>query len=158
MKKSKKRANGKGAAIYLGDNRKKPWGARITIGKDINGIAIRHFINTFESELDALVCLENYHKEPYSLYIKEEKYDRIITFPKNPYPIIPVKNPNVIIETKVKKDTYTFKRLFEEFKEMKLPNKEEVKLEKEKHIKPTGKFAYHYSRGMISAFNNSKSL
>ena len=151
MKMMKKRANGKGSAIYLGDNREKPWGARITIGKDINGTSIRYFINTFESELDALVCLENYHKEPYCLYIKEELYHRIFTFPKKPYPIVPVKNPNKIVEEKVKKDTYTFKQLFEEFKEMKLPTDEEAKLEKEKHIKPNGKFAYHYSRGMITA-------
>jgi len=158
MKTIKKRANGKGSAIYLGDNREKPWGARITIGKDINGISIRHFIDTFETELEALVCLENYHKEPYSLYIKEEKYNRIVTFPKKPYPLVPVRNPNKAVEQKIKRDTYTFKQLFNEFKEMKLPNAEEVKLEKEKHIKPNGKFAYNYSRGMITAFHNSKEL
>lgn len=158
MKTIKKRANGKGSAIYLGNNREKPWGARITIGKDMNGISIRHFIDTFETELEALVCLENYHKGPYSLYIKEEKYNRIVTFPKKPYPLVPVRNPNKVVEQKIKKDTYTFKQLFNEFKEMKLPNDEEVKLEKEKHIKPNGKFAYHYSRGMITAFHNSEDL
>lgn len=158
MKNMKKRPNGKGSAIYLGDNREKPWGARITIGKDANGISIRHFIDTFKTELETLVCLENYYNEPYPLYIKEEKYDKIVTFPKKPYPLVPVKNPNVIIEKKIKKDTYTFKQLFEEFREMKIPNAEEAKLEKEKHIKPKGKFAYHYSRGMITAFHNSEDL
>ncbi len=158
MNNLKKRANGKGSAIYLGDNREKPWGARITIGKDKNGVAIRHFIDTFPTQLEALVCLENYHKDPYSLYIKEEKYNRIVTFPKRPYPIVPVKNPQKIVEEKVKKDTYTFKRLFEEFKEMKLPTDAEIKLEKEKHVKPNGKFAYHYSRGMITAYHNSSAL
>lgn len=158
MKKMKKRANGKGSAIYLGDNREKPWGARITIGKDINGGSIRYFLDTFETELEALVCLENYHKEPYSIYIKEEKYNKIVTFPKIPYPVVPVVNPNKIVEQKIKKDTYTFKQLFEKFKEMRLPTDEEIRLEKEKHIKPNGKFAYHYSRGMITAFNNSKDL
>ena len=48
--------------------------------------------------------------------------------------------------------------MYEEFKEMKLPTKEEIKLEKERHIKPKGKFAYNYSRGMITAFNNSEEL
>lgn len=158
MKTIKKRANSKGSAVHLGNNREKPWGARITIGKDINGTSIRHFIDTFETELGALVCLENYHKNPYSLYIKEEKCNRIVTFPKKPYPLVPVRNPNKAIEQKIKKDTYTFKQLFDEFKEMKLPNDEEVKLEKEKHIKPNGKFAYHYSRGMITAFHNSEDL
>lgn len=119
---------------------------------------IRHFIDTFETELKALICLENYHKKPYSFYIKEEKYNKIVTFPKNPYPIVPVKNPNKIIEEKVKKDTYTFKQLFEEFKTMKLPNDEEIKLEKEKHIKQNGKFAYPYSRGMLTAYHNSEDL
>ena len=158
MKIVKKRANGKGSAIYLGKNRNKPWGARITIGKDINGVAIRYFIDTFETELEALVCLENYHKEPHPIYIKETIYNRIVTFPKNPYPLVAVKNPQKETIEKITKDNYTFKQLFEEFKKVKLPSTEEAKLEKEKHIKPKGKFAYHYSRGMITAFNNSKKL
>lgn len=158
MKIVKKRANGKGSAIYLGKNRNKPWGARITIGKDINGVAIRYFIDTFETELEALVCLENYHKEPHPIYIKETIYNRIVTFPKNPYPLVAVKNPQKETIEKITKDNYTFKQLFEEFKKAKLPSPEEAKLEKEKHIKPKGKFAYHYSRGMITAFNNSKKL
>lgn len=158
MRIMKKRANGKGSAIYLGDNREKPWGARITIGKDIKGNSIRHFISNFETELETLVCLENYHKQPYPLYIKEEKYNRIATFPKNPYPLVAVKNPKKEIVEKVRKDTYTFKQLFEEFKTMKLPNNEEIKLEKEKHIKPAGKFAYNYSRSMLTAYHNSEFL
>ena len=108
MKIIKKRANGKGSAIYLGGNRNKPWGARITIGKDINGVAIRYFINTFKTELEALVCLENYHKQPYPIYIKEDIYNRIVTFPKVPYPLVAVQNPKKEIIEKVKKDNYTF--------------------------------------------------
>lgn len=158
MKKMKRRANGKGSAIYLGENREKPWGARITIGRDINGIAIRHYIGTFETELEALVCLENYRKEPYPLYIKDSKYNRIVTFSSIPYPLVSVENPKKDIVEKIKKDNYTFKQLFEEFKEMKLPTEKEIKLEKEKHIKPKGKFGYHYSRGLITAYHNSKPL
>lgn len=158
MPRLKRRNNGKGSAVYLGDNREKPWGARITIGRDINGIAIRHYIDKFETELDALVCLENYHKAPSPIYIEEEKYNRIVTFPSKPYPLVPVKNPHQEVIERINKDTYTFKKLFEEFKEMKLPNAEEIKLEKEYHIKPKGKFAYHYSRGMMTAFNNSEPL
>lgn len=158
MKQIKKRTNGKGSAVYLGDNREKAWGARITIGRDINGVSIRHFIDTFSTELEALVCLENYHKKPYPLYIQEKKYNKIATFPKNPYPLVAVKDPNIDIIEKVKKDTYTFKQLFEEFKEMKLPTDAEMALEKEKHIKPKGKFGRHYSRGMITAFHNCEPL
>lgn len=158
MKIMKKRANGKGTVAHLGNNRNKPYAARITIGKDINGKIIYYDINTFESELEALVCLENYHKQPYSLYIKETKYNRIYTFPKIPYPLVPVKNPHKKIVEKIKKDNYTFKQLFEEFKKNKLPSPEEIKLGKEKHVKPRGKYSYNYSRGMITAYNNSEGL
>lgn len=158
MKIMKKRLNGKGTVAFLGAGRNKPFAARISIGKDINGTMIYYDIDTFETELDALVCLENYHKNPTPLYIKENKYNRIVTFPQNPYPLVSVKTPNKKIIERTKKDTYTFRQLFKEFKEMKLPNASEIKLEKEKHIKPNGKFAYHYSRGMITAFNNSKEL
>ncbi len=158
MKIMKKRANGKGTIAFLGKGRNKPYASRITVGKNIKGIPIYYDIATFETELEALVCLENYHKNPYPLYIKEEKYNRIITFPKIPYPLIPVINPTKQVVEKTKKENYTFKQLFEEFKKAKLPNNEEIKLEKEKHIKPKGKFAYHYSRGMLTAYHNSKEL
>lgn len=159
MKKNKKRANGKGAAIYLGNNREMPWGARITIGKDCNGISIRHYIEFFETELDALVCLENYHKKPYALYIKEDKYNRIVTFPKKPYPLVAVKDPKKDIVEKTEKENYTFKQLYEKFKEAKLLTKEEAQLEKKYHIRPKNKpFGRHYCRSMVTAFHNSESL
>lgn len=156
---SEKRANGKGSAIYLGKNRINPWGARITIGKDINGVAIRHFIDFFETKLDALVCLENYHKEPYALYIEEDKYNRIVIFPKKPYPLVPVKDPKKELIEKVKKDNYTFKQLYEKFKEAKMLTKEEEQLEKKYHIRPDNKpFGRHYCHSMITAFHNSENL
>lgn len=154
----KRRRNGKGTVAFLGKNRNKPYAARILIGKDIEGKPLYYDIDTFEEDIDALVCLENYHKNPTPLYIKETKYNRIVTFSQHPYPLVPVIDPKKKIVEKIKKDTYTFKQLYEEFKEMKLPNKEEIKLEKERHIKPKGKFAYNYSRGMITAFNNSQEL
>lgn len=110
--------------------RRKPWGAKITIGKDINGKNVYHFIDTFNTKLETLVCLENYHKEPYPLYIKEDKYNRIVTFPKDPYPLVSVKNPKKEIIEKVKKDNYTFKQLYEKFEEAKMLTKEEAQLEK----------------------------
>ena len=159
MKKFKKRPNGNGCVAYFGDGRRKPYGAKITIGKDINGKSIFHFIDTFEEYLDALVCLETYHKAPYPLYIKEEKYNRIVTFPKNPYPLVAVKNPNQEIVEKVKKDNYTFKQLFEKFKEVKMLTKEEEQLEKKYHIRPKNKpFGRHYCRSMTSAFHNSEPI
>lgn len=159
MPKFKKRANGKGSAVYLGNDRDKPWGARITIGKDINGKPIFHYLDTFTSQLDALVCLENYHKTYSPIYIEEKKYSRIVSFSKKPYPLVPVENPNIELVEKSKRDTYTFKQLFEKFQETKLLTKEEMQLEKIYHIRPKNKpFGRHYCRGMISAFHNSKEL
>jgi len=133
-----RRANGKGTAICLGKGRSKPWAARILIGKDINGKPIYFDINTFESQLDALVCLENYHKELTPLKIKKEKYDRIAFFSQTPYPLVPVENINSVIK-RTNKTNYTFKQLFEEMKKVKFPTKEEIKLELEQHIKPERK-------------------
>ena len=159
MKKMKKRPNGKGSAIFLGDNRELPWGARITIGKDEYGIAIRHFIEFFKTELEALVCLENYHKNPTPLYIKEDKYNRIVTFPKKPYPLVPVKNPKKELVEKVKKDNYTFKQVYELFEKIKMLTKEEAQLEKKYHIRPKNKpYGRHYCRSMRTAFHNCVAL
>lgn len=159
LKNVKRRNNGKGSAVCIKGNREKPWGARLTIGKDINGIAIRHFLDFFETELEALVCLENYHKSPSPLYIKEEKYNRIVTFPKVPYPLVAVQNPNKEVVEKIKKDNYTFKQLFEKFKAEKMLTKEEEQLEKKYHIRPKNKpYGRHYCRGMITAFHNCKQL
>lgn len=155
----KKRSNGSGCATYLGNGRRNPWGAKITIGKDKNGKNIYHFIDFFESELEALVCLENYHKNPTSLYIKEDKYNRIVIFPKKPYPLVPVENPKREIVDKTRKENYTFKQLYEKFEESKLLTKEEAQLEKKYHIRPKNKpFGRHYCHGMRSAFHNSEKL
>lgn len=160
MKKRTRRPNGMGCAFYRGDAvRNNPWVARITIGRDIEGKRIFYNIDSFETELDALVCLENYHKNPYSLYIKEDIYNKIVVFPKKPYPLVPVENPNKKIEEQVKKENYTFKQLYEKFKEEKMLTKEEMQQEKKYHIRPKNKpFGRHYCLGMANAFNNSKEL
>lgn len=157
--KFKKRKNGMGSVVYLGKGRYQPWAARITVGKDINGIPIYYDIDSFENELDALVFLENYHKNPTPLYIKESKYNRIVTFPQNPYPLIPVKDPKMEIVEKVKKDNYTFKQLYEEFKKVKMLTKEEEQQEKKYHTRPKNKpFGRHYCRILVTAFHNSTAL
>lgn len=157
--KFKKRKNGMGSVVYLGKGRYQPWAARITVGKDINGIPIYYDIDSFENELDALVFLENYHKNPTPLYIKESKYNRIVTFPQNPYPLIPVKDPKMEIVEKVKKDNYTFKQLYEEFKKVKMLTKEEEQQEKKYHTRPKNKpFGRHYCRSLVTAFHNSTAL
>ena len=158
MKTNQKRANGKGSAIFLKGNRENPWGARITIGTDENGIKIRHFIDYFKTELDALVFLENYHKEPYPIYIKESIYNRIVKFPKTPYPLVAVANPNKDIVIRTKKDNYTYKQVYELFYEINMPTQEEIDLEKSMHIRPKGKIAYHHSRAIITQYNKCTEL
>ncbi len=60
---------------------------------------------------------------------------------------------------KVKKDNYTFKQLYEKFREVKMLTKEEEQLEKKYHIRPKDKpFGRCYCLSMKTAFNNSKSL
>ena len=60
---------------------------------------------------------------------------------------------------KVQKENYTFKQLFEKFKEAKMLTKEEAQLEKKYHIRPSNKpFGRNYCRGMTTAFHNSKEL
>lgn len=157
MEGMKKRPNGRGTAVNLGKGRYKPWAARIVIGKDKNGIQIYYDIDTFESELEALVCLENYHKNPTPLKVKQKKYDRIVTFPKKPYPLVPVETITSDIHRKNKRN-YTFKQVFEEMRKLLFPTKEEIKLELEYHIKPEGKYAYHNSQNMITAYHNSTGL
>lgn len=159
MPKWKKRANLKGSVIYLGDKRANPWGARITIGKDYNGTSIRQYIGFFSEQLDALVYLENYHKNPTPIYVKKDKYNRIETFPAVPYPLIPVENIHQEIEEKVIKETLTFKQIYEKFEEAKMLTKEEIQLEKTYHIRPKNKpFGRHYCRSMATAFHNCKEL
>lgn len=158
MHKMQKRANGKGSAVFLGNNRSKPYASRIVVGKDIVGRPIYYDIGTFEKELDALVCLENYSKNPFPLYIKREKYNRIVTFPPTPYPLVPVSNKNVKELETIKKDTYTFKQLFEEYKELKFPTSAEGRYEKNYHKRAKGKLSYNYSRGLITAYNSCQEL
>ena len=102
----KRRPNGKGSAIYLGDGRAKPWAAIISLGKDKHGVPIRHTLDTFESKLDALFCLEQYNKDPRPIYIKTDKYKRIVNFSSSLYPIIPVDDPKRVIALNKNKNNY----------------------------------------------------
>ena len=62
-----RRRNGTGTVVFLGKGRYKPYAPRLLIGKDESGKPIYFDIDTFEAELDALVCLENWNKNPYPL-------------------------------------------------------------------------------------------
>lgn len=139
----KRRANGKGNAVFLGANREKQWGARITLGMSEEGKQIRHVLGLFNTELDALIFLEEYHKHPTPIYIKKAKYDKIYLFSNNKYPLIPVDNPK-LERYKVKRN-YTFEDVYQEFTKSKFLTNEEIILAREKNIKIKGKYSYHYT-------------
>ncbi len=73
-KKELRRANGEGGISYLGDNRRKPWLARITVGYRPSGSQIFEPLGTYEKREDALLALKEYNERKYNLI------DRKITF------------------------------------------------------------------------------
>lgn len=157
-----RRRNGTGTVVFLGKGRYKPYAPRLLVGKDESGKPIYFDIDTFEAELDALVCLENWNKNPYPLKIDRAKYDRITIFTcfpgtDNPYPLVPVDSKKSSIHRK-DKTHYTFKQVFEEMQKALFPDEEEIKKELEEHIKPENKYAYHNSRNMLTAYHNSVGL
>lgn len=72
-----KRANGKGGVVYLGANRRRPYGARITVGYNDKGIQQYEYIGYGEDEDEANLILINYNKEPYSLNYKDIKVKEV---------------------------------------------------------------------------------
>ena len=144
----KRRANGKGNAVFLGSNRDKQWGARITLGMSEDGKQIRHVLGLFNTELEALIFLEDYYKNPTPIYVKKAKYDRICVFANKNYPLIPVDNPK--LKKYRKKDEYTFEDVYKEFIKIKFLTDEEMILAKEKNIKIKGKYSYHYTRQVLT--------
>ena len=73
--------------------------------------------------------------------------------------MVSVKDPKKDMIEKLKKDNYTFKQLYEKFKEAKMLTREEQQLEKLYHTRPKNKpFGRHYCRGMVTAFHNSEAL
>ena len=154
----KRRANGKGNAIYMGSNRENPWVARITLGQDEEGRQIRHYLGCFKTELEALIYLEDYHKKPTPIYIKQAKFDKIFLPANFDYPLIPVENPKLEKYRMIQKDKYTFAQVYEEFAKKKLLTDEEMRLAKEQNIKVKGKFSYGVSRTYKTYYMHTEKL
>lgn len=157
MYKFNKRKNGTGSAVFLGKGRYKPWAARLLVGKKANGNPVYVDIDTFETQLEALVCLENYNKNPTPIKILKTKYDKIAFFSKYEYPLVPVDN---LTETVLRKDKkyYTFKQIFEEMEVCMFPTKEEIRIEKTLHIKPKEKLSRSTTGHLYTAFKHSTEL
>lgn len=153
-----RRINGKGTAVFVGSDRANCWVARITIGQDELGHQIRHNLVSFPTKLDALIFLEQYHKNPTPIYISEKKYNKIVYFANMVYPLIPVQNPKAERQKYLQKDNITFEKLFEEFRAKKIITPEEIKLAKEKNIKVKGKFSAGYSRDLVNAYKYTNKI
>lgn len=63
----KKLANGIGSVYKLSGNRRNPWAARKTIGKNEKGHPIYKFIGFYRTRTEAMRALMEYNKSPYSL-------------------------------------------------------------------------------------------
>ena len=59
--------NGYGSVVKLSGNRRRPYMARVTSGWTDDGRQIYQSLGYFERKEDALVCLANYHAEPYNI-------------------------------------------------------------------------------------------
>lgn len=154
----KRRANGKGNAIYMGYNRENPWVARITLGQDEEGRQIRHYLGRFKTELEALIYLEEYHKKPTPIYIKQAKFDKIFLPANFDYPLIPVENPKLEKYRMLQKDKYTFARVYEEFAKQKLLTDEEIIQVKTTNTNIKGKYSLSKSIAFRAYYKHTKKL
>lgn len=143
-----------GSKIFVNDGRSKPWLARLNLGYDVKGNPIPHVLGSFEDELDCILCLRNYTNEPYEIFISEKQYNKIVRFIELPSKVsIKVsKNPNL------DKSNYTFKQVYEEWKNLYYPTKEEIKIEKQTHIKAKGKFSASHMANYRAAYNKCTNL
>ena len=59
--------NNFGGVVYLGDRRRKPYGARVTIGWTPEGKQKYKYLGYFEDRMDAVACLIEFNKHPYDI-------------------------------------------------------------------------------------------
>lgn len=150
----KKRKYKYGSVIKLSGNRLNPYGARITIGYNVNGYPVYYFLGFFEEELDAHICLRDYNNTPYNIYVKEEIYNKVIKFIELPSKIL-IKNNNIDLTDRT---NYTFKQVYEEYAKLNFPTKDEIALERETHMKAKGKFTSDTMYVRKSAFKQAEIL
>lgn len=150
----KKRKYKYGSVIKLSGNRLNPYGARITIGYNVNGYPVYYFLGFFEEELDAHICLRDYNNTPYNIYVKEEIYNKVIKFIELPSKIL-IKNNNIDLTDRT---NYTFKQVYEEYAKLNFPTKDEIALERETHMKAKGKFTSDTMYVRKSAFKQAETL
>lgn len=123
------------------------------VGYDCEGYPVYHFLGYFEEDFDAYLCIREYDNKHYDIYIDEEKYKNICKFTKL--------KSNILIDTgeeRIDRSGYTFKQVYEEWKKIYFPTKEEIENEKLTHKKTHGKLGKANMGNLQSAFKNSKIL
>lgn len=84
-----KRPNGMGSPTYLGANRSKPFGARVTTGWTDDGKQIRDYIGYSETRAGAITILDEFYQNPYNVDYKniplKDVYERVKRFIENDY-------------------------------------------------------------------------
>lgn len=135
-----------GSVVHLKGRRLASWGARITLGYNINGYPVYYFLGYYEEEIDAHLCLRNYNNNPYEIFIDFEKYNKILQFSKLPSKVI-IKSKNEIVD----KTNYTFKQVYDGFEKLYIPTKEERNKMRKEHIKIKGKLGFSNSMGLMAA-------
>lgn len=143
-----------GSKIYVKDGRQNPWIARLNIGYDINGNPVTEVLGSFDDELDCILCLRSYSKEPWDIYIDKKKYNKIVKFIELPSKIN-IKSEKIV---EIDKSNYTFKEVYEEYSKLYFPTKEEIQHEKETHQKAKGKLSTDTMYVRKSSFKDALSL
>lgn len=156
IKKSNNYNNSKiyGSIVELKGKRSEPYAVRLVLGYDSNGFPVYEFLDTFTEELDAELCRRDYSRNPYNIVISHQKFERIISFAKLPSSVI---DASTIIEEE-DRTGYTFKQVYEDWKKLYFPAKDEIIREKLTHKKAKGKLSKSNMGNLAAAFNNSKKL
>lgn len=63
--------NGFGSVVYLGGNRRKPYGARVTTGWNDDGTQIRQYVGYGETYNDGYQILCKFHNTPFNIQYKD---------------------------------------------------------------------------------------
>lgn len=143
-----------GSKIFVKDGRKKPWLARINIGYDINGYPVSHILDSFEDELDCILCLRNYTNNPWDITVEKEKMNKIVKFINLPSKLITKEQQFTIVD----RTFYTFEQVYKEWSKLYYPTKEEIEFEKNTHIKAKGKFTCSHMANYRAAYNKCEKL
>lgn len=112
------------------------------------------FLDTFENELDAELCRRQYSINPYNIFIEHKKYITIKKF--SDLPSMVIDKSTIVVEKD--RSGYTFKQVYEEWKEIYFPTPEQIKEEEITHTKARGKLSKGNAGSLAAAFKNSKKL